>query len=285
MSPVEVTAPAPNSSQATPEKPPSIDCGDAIYIPGGRVKAWTGEGSSSKPSTWTGKVEVGAFCIDRTEVTCSEYAACVAEGKCKPVPANGINVPLTIPGDFADSDACDRVCDGPSRDDHPMVCTTWVEAEEFCKYRGGYIPMDYQWYLAASGAGQFDPSEMVPPEISGLSLGGNGGDELDASPVGTHPDDRSRFGVVDLLSNAEEWASTQSTTDSRSTTLHRIGVLSPSGPGAYRNHRVEQFVVSELPRDPTYRYRWLGVRCAYGIGTQVRIERRTNGSNSRRTNQ
>ncbi len=82
------------------------------------------------------KVEVGAFCMDRTEVTAAAYAACIDQKKCE--------APATKPREF-----CTYRQAG--KEQHPMNCVTLDEARIFCQSRGLLLPTEQQAELAARG--------------------------------------------------------------------------------------------------------------------------------------
>ncbi|RMG34491.1 MAG: formylglycine-generating enzyme family protein, partial [Gammaproteobacteria bacterium] len=83
------------------------------------------------------RVEVPAFRIDEHEVTVAEYRACVESGRCTP--------PLTH--------TRNKYCNygAPGRDDHPVNCVDWTQAQTFCRTRGGRLPYEAEWEKAARG--------------------------------------------------------------------------------------------------------------------------------------
>ena len=79
------------------------------------------------------EVHVGAFAIDRHEVTVAEYRECVHAGEC----------------------AIDPLVEGDERhvenDALPVVNVTWGEARAMCAWRGGRLPTEAEWEKAARG--------------------------------------------------------------------------------------------------------------------------------------
>jgi len=77
-------------------------------------------------------VHVGAFAIDRDEVSVTEYRACVVDGAC----------------------AIDPLIAGDERylaDDLPQVNVTWSEARIYCAWADGRLPTEAEWERAARG--------------------------------------------------------------------------------------------------------------------------------------
>lgn len=79
------------------------------------------------------QVFVSAFAIDRYEVTVADYRKCITAGMC--------NLDPLIAGD-------ERYI----REDRPIVNVTWLEAQEYCRWRGGRLPTEAEWERAARGA-------------------------------------------------------------------------------------------------------------------------------------
>lgn len=87
--------------------------------------------------------------------------------------------------------------------DQPRNCVTWQAARDHCERRGGALPTEAQWVLAASG-----PSQWRFPWGDTYVVGNAviGAPQPDA--VGSVPDGRSWVGVHDLEGNVWEWTAT-----------------------------------------------------------------------------
>jgi len=77
-------------------------------------------------------VFLDAFAIDRDEVSVADYRRCVAAGGC--------DLDALISGD-------ERYI----HDDWPLVNVTWLEAGDYCRWRGARLPTEAEWERAARG--------------------------------------------------------------------------------------------------------------------------------------
>ena len=161
------------------------------------------------PAENAGKVTaVIGFCMDRTEVTMSAYAACVASGKCTirskafvaSFDAHNIN------------DATD--CNESGRDSHPVNCVTHEQATAYCAAQGLRLPTEEEWEYAARGTdGRIYPWGNENPKDQLCWNGGKNINDQDygnkrhktTCPVGSYPNSNSPFGLVDMAGNLAEF--------------------------------------------------------------------------------
>lgn len=169
---------------------------------------------------------VGAFCMDRTEVTVAAYAACVSASACTTPGAfratrGAVPVDDTpVPGPFCNWKR-------PAAEAHPVNCVAFSQATAFCAWRSARLPTEKEWEWAARGGDRAwtFPWGSAPPSASLLNACGpsclraqklTGSTfpplyEVDdgwpaTAPVGTFPKGDSPFGVHDLAGNVREWA-------------------------------------------------------------------------------
>jgi len=174
---------------------------DVVEVRGGRFRMGCVEGDTAceEDELPAHKVWLPPYAIDRYEATWDEYAACVEDGECTKVytarcytwiPERGFAQGIPLPAELLGAD-------------QPVVCVTWQQARDFCRWRGGELPSESQWEYAARGEQRtLYPWGNEPPTCERAHMHGC----TDATrPVGTAPAGASPWGVHDLAGNAWEW--------------------------------------------------------------------------------
>jgi len=127
----------------------------------------------------------GAFRIDRTEVTEAAYARFVYAIH-YPAPPHWRGTPPA-----------------PPAADLPVTHVNWMDAQNYCHWRGARLPSELEWEKAARGpdgltypyGDTFDPQKA------------NTGKDGQVGPVGHFADSASPYGALDMAGNVWEWTS------------------------------------------------------------------------------
>ncbi len=139
-------------------------------------------------------VYLDAYYIDQTEVTNLYYMACVDAGSCSP--PEFVNSPSQIA--YYGSDYYY---------DYPVIYISWHEAQTYCQWRGGHLPLEAQWEKAArwnSETGESQQFPWLPPVLDPYYL--NYGSLLGHTmKVGSYSDGKSPVGALDMAGNVAEW--------------------------------------------------------------------------------
>lgn len=150
------------------------------------------------------KVHVRGFYIDRYEVTEAQFLEFLrATGSKK------------FPGYWKEAGRADHFPDG--YDNHPVSDVDWFDAESYCKWAGKRLPTEAEWEKAARGedgrlwpwGNEFKPDRANLRGTSKVWKSPAGQESYGIpgwkSPVGSHPEDVSPYGVYDMAGNVREW--------------------------------------------------------------------------------
>jgi hypothetical protein len=126
---------------------------------------------------------VPSLCVDRTEVTVRAFTQCVEAGKCqaKPRPRLTCNYGR------------------PERQDHPMNCVTWEQADTYCKAQGARLPTEVEWEYLARGGAEYRKYSWGDEEPDGRTCW----KRAFSCPVMSYP--AGAFGLFDVIGNVWEW--------------------------------------------------------------------------------
>jgi formylglycine-generating enzyme len=227
--PTAAAAPAPTAvASAEPAKPASPCPASMALVPGG---AYT----MSPPKR---EVTVGAFCMDVSETTADEYAACVKGGKCT---ADNLKC------------AAQATYEATGMGNHPVVCVDFEQAVNYCKAQNKRLASDEEWEWAARGgpAGHAYPWGDGKP--NGKACWSGDGPLTGTCAVGASPAGDSPQGIHDLAGNVFEWT-TSRIDKAGNDRVGRGGSWRDGTPDALKAARPGGFKV-------TYRCGFLGIRC------------------------
>lgn len=194
------------------------------------------------------EVYLNDFYIDIFEVTNALYNVCISDGVCG-VPNSGY---------YQYSDYSD----------HPVVNVTWAQADQYCKWRGGYLPTEAQWEKTARGGDERTypwGEEVDCSKANYRTCVGN------TAKIGSYESGKSPYGVYDLAGNVWEWVA-----DWYDDNYYQYSPSSnPLGPtsGKYRVIRGGSwsFRIDDLPAynrresDPDSDRNTIGFRCAKDV--------------------
>ncbi|HOC99849.1 MAG TPA: SUMF1/EgtB/PvdO family nonheme iron enzyme [Myxococcota bacterium] len=179
-------------------------CGSSgICVPDGMVQVpfsmfYMGCDPATDPACRPGEnprhyVTISGFFIDRTEVTVAAYALCVGAGACSATRTEGL---------------CQWGHSG--REQYPINCVTWEQAQSYCSWVGKRLPTEAEWELAARGTderlypwGNGAPSCGLAVMLESTTPGCGTG--VPAIPCSRSPAGDSPFGACDMSGNVQEW--------------------------------------------------------------------------------
>ncbi len=145
-------------------------------------------------------VYLKAFYIDVYEVTNDRYRKCVAAGACT-MPSWIVDYP-PAPHEEGKSWYFDK-----GMGNFPVVGITWKQAVDYCRWAGKRLPSSAEWEKAARGVdGQIYPwGNEWDGKKANWDEGGKVDGFLKIAPVGSFPDGKSPYGVMDMAGNVREW--------------------------------------------------------------------------------
>jgi formylglycine-generating enzyme required for sulfatase activity len=217
----------PSTSAATSAAPPPMVCAEGmVLVPAGKFFMGSDDADAIPFEKPQHKVNLHAYCIDRTEVTVAAYRACSDAGGCKR--AGLVN---DWPGISShEHQIYDGVCNATAPEErakHPINCVDFGQAVNFCEEHGKRLPTEAEWELAARGPDgrRFPWGDQAPAPGLMNACGAEcsrwgksekitlpamfAGDDgwVHTAPVGTFPEGASRYGLLDVVGNVWEWVS------------------------------------------------------------------------------
>jgi formylglycine-generating enzyme required for sulfatase activity len=187
-----------SGSVVSPSPPPKTrlrdkDGATMVMVPEGEFLRGSPDGLGMDDEHPMRKIMLSAFWIDRTEVTAGQYLKCVEERACSQA-------------------GTDVLCNfrKAGREEHPINCVSWYDADKYCTWAGAALPSEAQWEKAARGPhGRFFPWGWYFLSCDKLvwndpDKGGGCGQRRDWA-VGSKPAGASPYGAMDMAGNLWEW--------------------------------------------------------------------------------
>ncbi len=142
------------------------------------------------------EVTLSSYKIDTYEVSYAMYDSCVQKGVCSPAHYDdGKCLMWTSTGI--------RKVRVPQRyrsPDYPVVCVSWYQARQYCRFKGKRLPTEAQWeYAALSGSNNTYAWGDQQPSSSRCVLASN------FHPVKSGSFQQNGWGLYDMTGNVWEW--------------------------------------------------------------------------------
>ena len=159
-----------------------------VRIPGGTFTMGSGNGDEGPAHS----VTIKTFQMAKTLVTVAQYKACVDAGACTAPNSGGY---------------CNWGVSG--RDQHPINCVDWNQAQAFSSWAGGRLPSEAEWEYAAKSAGKERKypwgDETATCQRAVISEGGDGCGKDSTWPVCSKTAGNTEQGLCDMAGNVWEW--------------------------------------------------------------------------------
>ena len=201
------------------------------------------------------RTTLSAYYIDRFAVSEARYRECVSAGQCS-------------------APDVEEHCNWgkPGKDEHPVNCVSWFQADEYCRWAGKLLPTEAQWEKAAKGAThrRYPWGDRKPDcELANFALDPDKKKYCHDGtvPVSKYTGSASPWGAVQMAGNVFHWVK-----DWYGKEYYRTSeVRDPMGPyeGTYRVVRGGSWFSREAdlrttmrgPLPPGAKYNYLGFRC------------------------
>ncbi len=221
--PASQTQPA----QTTPAPPPR--CPEGMALVGG--------GEFQRAGTAAPKA-IADLCVDVTETTTTQYAECVNAGACT---TDGLDC------------SAQSTYGHEGKENFPVVCIVYEQAKAYCAHRGKRLPSvdEWEWFARSGDEARAYSWGNEPPDEQLCWTGKH--KQSESCPVGSHPEDKSRDGILDLAGNVLEFTTTEADAASP-IRIARGGAWNGGDAGLFKNARLGGFRID-------YRCGFLGVRC------------------------
>jgi len=183
--PIAVASAAPTAVAAVEPPKPASPCGpNMALVPGGTY-------TMTRPKR---EVTVGSLCMDLSETTADEYAACVKTGKCSTTQLKC---------------APQATYETPGKGNHPIICVDIAQAISYCGAQGKRLASDEEWEWVARGGAAGNTYAWGNDKPNGKACWSGETTLVGTCAVGSTPAGDSPQGIHDLAGNVFEWTTTR----------------------------------------------------------------------------
>lgn len=285
-----LSAPATTASAPAPAPAKAESCPGAMFkIPAGQFYMGSDDKAAMDNQKPAHNVSLEGFCMDATEVTVADYAKCSQTGACRRLKPEVGYKGMKPEEEKAFLPLCN--IDAAGREQHPMNCISWRDADTYCRKNDKRLPTEAEWEYATRGPdGRVFPWGDDKPTAAHLNAcdadclkwskeAGVGvlvlfekeSDGFSATaPVGKFPKGDSRFGPKDVVGNVWEWVAdfegTYTADEQKNPSGPASGEKKVIRGGAWNGAREEWLHPSfRFAAEPERRHPAIGFRCAKSL--------------------
>ncbi len=202
-------------------------------------------------------VTVPSFSIGATEVTVLDFYRCWQQGYCviSPGTATGCN------------------WNQPGRENHPVNCVDWNQAQAFCAWAGGRLPSEAEWEFAARSSGvtstyPWGETPVATCDLVVMNQDGGGCGLTHTWDVCSKPGGSTGSGLCDMAGNVWEWTEDWYHSDYTSAPSDGSSWVVPAGTvrvtrgGGWSDHAWYMRATARSGALPSFSAPQLGFRCA-----------------------
>ena len=165
---------------------------EVVQISGGAFRR--GSESGNPDERPVREITVDAFRLEKRPASNRDFQQCVTAGRCsRPNLSNCFLWTSQGPTRITPADEL-------LAPDNPVVCISWRQASEYCRFRGGRLPTEAEWEFAATNGGKTTYSwgnERPTPQRARFRSRSSAS-VYTFDPVGD-------FGLIDMNGNVWEW--------------------------------------------------------------------------------
>jgi formylglycine-generating enzyme required for sulfatase activity len=159
-----------------------------MFVPAGTFSMGSETSSNEKPIH---AVSLGAYYIDKYEVTNAAYERCMDAGACQPPKQSRSSTRTAYYGN-------------PEFSEFPVIYVDWNMAKTYCEWRGDRLPTEAEWEKAARGA---DGRTYPWGDDVRCNTANYRNCKGDTTKVGSYLENVSPYGLYDMAGNVSEWVS------------------------------------------------------------------------------